>query len=510
LRGAAVIAFLLVEALALGQGFNRRYDAFGNERPQTALGIERTHDGYCVLSGGSVVDSLGPDQFFTHGVVYLQFVDANGTLVAETKTWRPWHTSVAGWSNCCDTIPGGGFVVGGASEDTLGNDEIYLMRFDTEGDTLWTRVFGDSSLEHFWIGFQVKRVANGDFVIVGITDQNGPFNAFVLRTDSAGNELWREVQVYAPGIEGGLGAIALAENGDFFTSGTVALTSNNSDRWVQRLSPEGTVRWQVAWGSNWREGDTHLDGLSDGHLLVSGGSGYAANLTLQRPYLAKLDSADGSILWEREYGQSTYSTQFFPAKECPNGDLIAAGVCYYGGDQQGLMLRTTSAGDSIWMRSYYYQDSLMQDGTGRFYDVLPTADGGFIAAGAAYYSASGNNPPGISQDTWVVKVDSMGCIVPGCDGTGVTEIITNLTGALTVYPNPASTSTVVKVTLPTTTRFQQQLMLRLVSAEGREVLAQKATVGENELDVQRLAPGLYYVHLTNGSTWVSGSKLLVQ
>jgi hypothetical protein len=136
---------LLVEALAFSQGFNRRYDAFGWGYAQTAFGIETLPDGYMVFSGSSDYDSIAPGQFFFHASVLLTKIDLFGEKVWERRSWRPFHGALPGWSNCCDTIPGGGYVVGGASEDTTGFDEVYLMRFDTEGDTLWTRVLLDGA-----------------------------------------------------------------------------------------------------------------------------------------------------------------------------------------------------------------------------------------------------------------------------------------------------------------------------------------------------------------------------
>ncbi|MCB0814843.1 MAG: hypothetical protein KDB87_16985, partial [Flavobacteriales bacterium] len=70
----------------------------------------------------------------------------------------------------------------------------------------------------------------------------------------------------------------------------------------------------------------------------------------------------------------------------------------------GFLLRTNSQGDSLWLRHYWYTDSIMNDGTGLFYDVTPTSDGGFIAVGTMLGSIAGNDPPGASQDVWVLKV----------------------------------------------------------------------------------------------------------
>jgi outer membrane protein assembly factor BamB len=517
MRLLLAVALLFVEALAFGQGFNRRYDLFGNDFAQGAWDIEKVSTGYCILGSSSDYDSIAPGESFFHASVVHTFVDANGLLVDERRSWRPLHSAFPGWANCCDTVPGGGFVVGGSSEDTLGNDEVYLMRFNAQGDTLWTRVFGDPALNDYWIGRQVKHTSDGGFLIVGDTDASGGGDGFVLRTDSSGNELWRETYSEG-GLIDGIVSIERAANGDHFTGGVHFVSMTNSDFWVQRIDSVGAVRWSQTWGGGYKESNAQLAEVSDGNTVVAGGWSYDANFALVKPYLAKLDSTDGSIIWQQEYGPETYSTSFFAAKERPNGDLIACGVCYYGGDQQGLLLRTTSEGDSLWMRSYFYQDTLMQDGTGRFYDVLPTEDGGFIAAGAAYHSATIGYPAGYSQDTWVVKVDSMGCIVPGCDATGITEIITNLGSALTLYPVPLRRSQGddllhVGIHLPQSFKTDGVLTLSVISLEGKLLHQQQVPTSapdEITLTVGDLAAGTYTVHLSDAHTWIAGKKFVVE
>jgi hypothetical protein len=506
MRYGLLVALLLVEALAFGQGFNLRYDRAGLGRPQDAWGLEQSANGYVSISGSYDADSVTGDTFLFHVSVLLTFIDQEGYKIAERRSFRSDHSTFPGWANCCDTIPGGGFVVGGSSESTLGNDEVYLMRFNALGDTLWTRVFGE--VGENWVGYQVKRTNDAGYIIVGGYDPNSNVNGFVLKTDSAGNEQWR--QTYGGGLTDYFVAVHEVIAGSYYMGGQRRVTQDNKNLWVQRIDYLGDVVWAKLWGGGYDEPNAHLIATSDGHALVASAWGYADDLSLSRPYIAKLDSSDGTILWEHEYGEETYTTILFAVKERADQSLIACGVCYYGGDQQGLLLRTTSEGDSIWMRSYFYQDTLMQDGTGRFYDVLPTDDGGFITAGAAFHSATIGYPEGYSQDTWVVKVDSMGCIVPGCDGTGVTEIITNLNDALTVYPNPAHGQVQVGITLPISLRHGHALQLTFVSASGQVALVHAAREGSNEVDIRALASGLYYVHLSNEKTWISGSKLVVE
>ena len=145
-------------------------------------------------------------------------------------------------------------------------------------------------------------------------------------------------------------------------------------------------------------------------------------------------------------------------------------------------------------------------------NVLPTADGGFIAAGAAYNPYNAGYPPGYSQDTWVVKVDSLGCIIPGCDAVGVQEVLTNFTDALRVWPNPVASggSLSVQLELPAWFAPNGGLHLTLTNALGQVV--QQETMATYTLTMQTggLAPGLYHLHISDATRWISGTAVLVE
>ena len=464
-------------------------------------------------------DSLAPDLFLTHGSVLVTFIDDNGIKLNEKRAYRPYHTAVAGWANCCDTIPGGGYVVGGASEDTTGYDEVYLMRFDAEGDTLWTRVFSGPTEDHYMIGRQVKCTADGGFLIVGDTGFGDIFatgmDGFAIKTDSQGNEQWRRIYGGTPPLWEALVSCDIGPGATYYLAGSEHHDHNNGQYWVMRVDTVGNVLWDVTWGGPFSEGATQLITASDGHAFVFSTKGYAPAAAALRPYIAKIDSTDGAIIWEREYGPTAYSTTLFAGKETPDGDLIACGVTYAASEannvQQGLLLRTTSTGDSLWMYSYFYQDDVISTGQGRFYDLLPTNDGGFIAAGAAYNPVGGPYPPGYSQDTWVVKVDGNGCIVPGCNSTGITEQATNLLDAFTIFPNPAQSGQPVTLQLdlpPSVGPGPWQCTV--VATDGRVVRSFTITGTTGQLATDNLSPGLYYIHIATEGKWLTGGKFIVQ
>jgi hypothetical protein len=254
---------------------------------------------------------------------------------------------------------------------------------------------------------------------------------------------------------------------------------------------------------------------SDGHVVICG-----AQPTMNGsggPYfqlLAKLDSLTGQTIWERRYGAAMVNSVLFAVKEVtPFGDLIATGQSTPEVlEEYGVLLRTAANGDSLWMRYYQYSDSLISGGAGQLRDVLPTPDGGFIAVGAAY--GVSQNGQSYGQDAWVIKVDSMGCLEPGCNLiTGMESQVTNLKGALTVAPNPMRVGEAVQLSihLPPSITPQGPLRLTVVSSDGRLVQEQHFAPHSSELTLHTsFAPGLYHLHISDATRWLAGAKVVVE
>jgi hypothetical protein len=456
-----------------------------------------------------------PDSLVGTYALILQGLNDAGTLLWEKRYRRDHHGEFLGWADCCDTVPGGGFVVGGSGEEYwTGVDEARLVRFDVQGDSLWSRTFGSPGA--FWIGQQVKHTSDGGFLICGITDAVSYQDAFAIKADANGNEQWRRIYGVDGFITEAFSSIVELSDG-YMLTGRSRPDPDDGDMYAVRVNLAGDEIWMQQWGGIYDDAQVHSYLCAEGSVLLAGGYGYANDGESTAPYLAKIDTADGLLLWEREYGLPRFGTLFFAAKECPNTDIIACGVTYEGGNEQGLLLRATSEGDSLWMRNYSYFDEVIDSCRGRFWDVLPTADGGFIMSGFANGPFNGPYPPGYSQDAWVVKVDSMGCIVPGCDATGVTEVITNLADVLSLWPVPLSPSRGeavlnVSIHLPSNFKAEGPLMLTVSSPDGKLVKQQRVATSSvtEEVVVSGLAAGGYSLHLSDGQRWIAGKKFVVQ
>jgi gliding motility-associated-like protein len=81
--------------------------------------------------------------------------------------------------------------VGYAESYGAGNADVWLMKLDTNGIILWSKVYGGVNDER---GVNVKEKANGDLIISSHTNSYGNGNELLLfSTDSFGNVLWSKV-----------------------------------------------------------------------------------------------------------------------------------------------------------------------------------------------------------------------------------------------------------------------------------------------------------------------------
>ena len=407
----------------------------------------------------------------------------------------------------------GGYVAGGGSASQTETNRCTLFKVSPAGTVQLVDQYGPEG--ESWIGRQAIECKDGGFLMVGETSEFNLIDGMLIKTDSSGVVEWQ--RNYGGPLRDYFYTTDTTETEDLYVAGGRRFEEANIEWWAMRLTSTGDTVWARTWGSEVHDLIPGISTKRNGNMLFASGWNVSSSDPISRVYMAELDGASGDIVWERQYGPTLNFTILRVAKEVAAGvGHIAAGFAFAENSNfwQGLLLRTADNGDSLWMRRYFYYDDLMTDGMGELNDVVPTPDGGFIACGFTQGSYTGPYPPGYSQDVWVVKVDSLGCIEPGCNiPLGITTQITNLRGALTVYPNPVAQGGQITVQLTLPEGFRKEpLRLSVVSADGRLLEERDLTPHTSQLTLHTstYASGLYHLHLTSGSTWLSGTKLVVE
>ncbi len=483
------------------QTFNKRYDPYGLDLYGFAFSVEIIDPGSQLI----VFYNAGwQDTIYYSSVLGTLLLSDAGLPLDTTEYFVPLNATYNGWSDASFKRANGSYVVGGSIR---GQDEIHypaVFFFSAQGNP--DSLFAMSELDG-WIGRHTVETFNGNYLLCGERSNGNDLDGFLIKLSPTGNTLW----TWSGGGGSADYATSVGESSDskYYMGGAKEFSSSNIDFWVKAFDTSGQPLWDTIWGSPYLESVAYVRIASDGGLLVAGGFGISAGNNKVK-YIAKLNHEDGSPIWERFYGPGGYDGALLSLKELPSGDLIGTGTHVLGVvDYTGVLLRTTSEGDSLWMRYYYYEDSITTNGRGIFRDVEPTPDGGFVAVGSAFSDAN------YSQDVWVVKVDQHGCIEPGCHLiTGMETQITNMRDVLRVWPNPvhAEGQVQVQLVLPETFVPQGDLRITVTSSDGRlvheEAVYNSSTT--STLQLPQLTPGLYHIHLCDASRWISGAKLVVE
>lgn len=194
-----------------------------------------------------------------------------------------------------------------------------------------------------------------------------------------------------------------------------------------------------------------------------------------------------------------------------DGNIFISGT--NGAD--GLLLKITNEGNVIWHRGHSLYDETNNPTIAQFthfYNVTPTSDGGYMAAGQ-YDSTPSDIFPQAIQTAIAVKIDEFGCLEPGCQLIdGLEEIILGLQDAMKIYPNPVQDVFNIEWSeeaTPSRTSGDAQRLL-VIGQLGRTVLEKNISSGSVAvaLGVTGFETGLYTIHWLDGNTLLDSEKFI--
>src|SRR5437764_244417 len=84
----------------------------------------------------------------------------------------------------------GGYIIAGYNDSFgAGVQDIYLIKTNASGDTLWTRTFGGASDDRV---YSVQQTADGGYIMAGYTASfgAGQYDVYLIKTDAAGDTSW--------------------------------------------------------------------------------------------------------------------------------------------------------------------------------------------------------------------------------------------------------------------------------------------------------------------------------
>lgn len=387
--------------------------------------------------------------------------------------------------------------------------DVALIKFSLEGDTIWTKRYNSGYFDVATCGLITN---NGDFVAVGYCNTGTNMFQRIIRFSNTGNIIWNKT--YNSSYESFARYIIGDDEGNFFIGGFTRPQGGgnpkNARTRVMKIDSLGDIIWNKSIFGICDEFSSSLALASDGNLLVAKGK-CKEQPTFQgtdnKLSLYKLNKNTGDTLWHKEYEPELLDlNDALFVQQLNDGNIILGGnslKLFFNnqgdtifGKQTGVLIKTDSMGNQLWMRHYFYNEG---DSIGVAYNYLtdgkPTSDGGYILVGHTISNTW--------NDGWIIKTDANGCIDLSCVN-GIEEL-DDEDFRLSIYPNPAEEY--VSIDLPIQ---YNKGTLQVYTMQGQLVkTASITTSGTQSFSIADMPNGIYQLVVYSNTNKLLGREKLV-
>jgi uncharacterized protein (TIGR03790 family) len=362
-------------------------ETFGGSDQDKAYDIQQTLEGGYIITGETY--SFGGDD----SDIYLIKTDIDGAeewsqIIDNDSNYEEAH-SVQQTSD-------GGYIVVGYTYSSLGSndDNIYLIKTDSDGEEEWSQIYDNEGNAHSLLtnksqAYDVQQTSDGGYIISGMLD----IYPYLLKVDSTGNKEWSKI--FESDEEGYLYAVQQTSDGGYIAGGNLTISSGagGTDAYIIKVGSNGAEEWSRMFGGSNDDSFSEIYQTSDGGYIAGGYNNPSSSYS----YLVKINST-GTEEWSQVI-EGALNSEINSLQQTSDGGYILAIRNQVSGRLFDVYLtKTDSSGDEEWTQNF---GGLAHDLP---YKVQQTTDGGYILAG--YTASQGNG----SLDVYLIKTNSLGYI----------------------------------------------------------------------------------------------------
>lgn len=226
-----------------------------------------------------------------------------------------------------------GFTIAGSTYP----DDLYLMRIDKNGNKLWDKTYGGAGLDE---AQALAKTQDGGYIVVGVKNNTGDFgNVYIVRTNVNGDSLWTRAYPSSIGV-GGHSVLTLSD-GSFMIAGNKATDDGTSIAMIMKINADGNLIWNKSFKKGFYRS---IAPVSDG-FVATGVDVSDPDEDEGDVAVIKIDAAGNTIFYKvfgtaaREVGRVILSQ--------PGGGLIVAGSQTNGSAGPIFVMRLTDDGSNI-------------------------------------------------------------------------------------------------------------------------------------------------------------------
>jgi len=268
----ADIILLKVDGIG-NEEWNKTY---GGQKRDGGLSVQQTFDGGYIISGYTFSFGSGEND------VYLIKTDMNGN--------EEWSKTFGGPSRdkgyCVQQTIDGGYIISGNTQSFgAGENDIYIIKTNRNGNEEWNKAFGGKNLDE---GYYVQQTSDGGYIITGKVDVN---NFYLLKTDGNGTKEWDQT------FEGhcGYSVQQTIDGGYIIVGSSQFFRTRLTDIYLLKTDGDGNEEWNNTFGGPSLDMGYSVQQTSDEGYIITGKAD-GSNI-----YILKTDK-NGSKEWIKTIG----------------------------------------------------------------------------------------------------------------------------------------------------------------------------------------------------------------
>jgi len=292
-----------------------------------------------------------------------------------------------------------GTTAGKLGDAQFGGADAFICKLAATGAVSWIRQFGTSGADG---GNAIKLDASGNIFVAGGTtgklgkNQFGAYDLFLSKFDSAGQMLWT-IQ-WGTSSDDGANGVALDHAGNIYvvgqTSGKLGGAAfGDLDMFLTKVDPAGNILWSQQYGTS--SPDVAMCVMVDDEANIFIGGSTAGSMG--GPQLGQGDSvllkltATGTLIWQRQFGSAGWDgiKEVLLSRENPQGVIVSG--CGDYPQCLAFVRKFDPQGTELWEKEIHPPQStcggtIAMDGKGNLFQ-----SGGTSASLFGDYQGTGND-----------------------------------------------------------------------------------------------------------------------
>ena len=467
-----------------------RMYVFGGVNNDSAEEIEATADGGYIVIGSTSSNSSGNTDAYLLKVDSLCNYEWSKALGGANNDW--------GYS-IKQTFDKGFIIASSSNSYGIGGYDAVLMKRDSLGNFVWRKGYGGVDWD---FAYSIVQTYDSGYVFCGETynNSNGFSDVFIVKTNPLGDTLWTRTFGGAL-IDKGNSVIETSDS-NIVVAGVKNTLADSTEIYVLKLDPNGTLLWDSVYGNPLYENANAIIETSNGDYVITGATSSFSPTGDNDFYLIRTDK-DGTVIWANSFGNPGVpeDDEAFDVYEELNGDLINVGSTSAagGGMEDATLFYINSFGNWAGLGPTF--GSLNNEGLKSF---TVGNDGDYCMAG--YTTSFGN---GI-EDVLIIKLDTV-YNGQDTSTSVFTDLIplaileASNVFDFRVYPNPAKDFVSVELNSWELNSYQ----FILTDINGRIVRSTRINGIRNKIKLENIQKGIYIYSLMNESFQIGKGKLII-